>query len=99
MAPSVDPSKLPSEQGAAPAGAVALGAATQAALIAPVAPGDHRLTTVALTALVDGLWLVTGRGGGLEELEGRIGEAHEFPRRRLVWHWRRAHFGHIGHGG
>jgi TetR/AcrR family transcriptional repressor of bet genes len=33
-----------------------------AALIAPVAPGDHRLTTVALTALVDGLWLELSLG-------------------------------------
>lgn len=32
------------------------------ALIAPVAPGDHRLTTVALTALVDGLWLELSLG-------------------------------------
>lgn len=32
------------------------------ALIAPVAQGDHRLTTVALTALVDGLWLELSLG-------------------------------------
>jgi TetR/AcrR family transcriptional repressor of bet genes len=32
------------------------------ALITPVAPGDHRLTTVALTALVDGLWLELSLG-------------------------------------
>ncbi len=32
------------------------------ALIMPVAPGDHRLTTVALTALVDGLWLELSLG-------------------------------------
>lgn len=32
------------------------------ALIAPVARGDHRLTTVALTALVDGLWLELSLG-------------------------------------
>lgn len=32
------------------------------ALISPVAPGDHRLTTVALTALVDGLWLELSLG-------------------------------------
>ena len=33
-----------------------------AALIGPLAPGDHRLTTVALTALVDGLWLELSLG-------------------------------------